>query len=195
MELVEGEPIKKKQERLMNVMAEVKGQGVKEMMAEMNEEMKDPVKLKEMMRRKGDSSEGEAALKLRIYRMLESVLNGLKSLANAMLGTKYTLTSVAKEMLNGPKIIELLLDIHAHQIFHDGLFNSDPHAGNVLMMPDGRLGLIDYGAAYARNKSGEPLAGWSLPSLVAKSSRSWMPVGRWASRARRATEPSYWPMP
>ena len=27
----------------------------------------------------------------------------------------------------------------------DGVFNADPHPGNVLLMPDGRLGLIDYG--------------------------------------------------
>ena len=26
-----------------------------------------------------------------------------------------------------------------------GLFNADPHPGNILVMPDGRLGLIDYG--------------------------------------------------
>jgi predicted unusual protein kinase regulating ubiquinone biosynthesis (AarF/ABC1/UbiB family) len=26
-----------------------------------------------------------------------------------------------------------------------GVFNGDPHAGNILLLPDGRLGLIDYG--------------------------------------------------
>ena len=25
------------------------------------------------------------------------------------------------------------------------MFNGDPHAGNILLLPDGRLGLIDYG--------------------------------------------------
>merc|ERR1711920_1038573 len=48
--------------------------------------------------------------------------------------------------LNGPRIAKLLYEVHGHEIFHNGLFNSDPHAGNVLMLPDGRLGLIDYGA-------------------------------------------------
>jgi len=48
--------------------------------------------------------------------------------------------------LNGPKISKLLFDVHGHEIFQNGLFNSDPHAGNVLMMKDGKLGLIDYGA-------------------------------------------------
>merc|ERR1719201_447579 len=48
--------------------------------------------------------------------------------------------------LNGPRYAKLLFDVHGHEMFENGLFNSDPHAGNVLMMPDGRLGLIDYGA-------------------------------------------------
>lgn len=48
--------------------------------------------------------------------------------------------------LNGPRIAKLLFDVHGYEIFQKGLFNSDAHAGNVLMMRDGRLGLIDYGA-------------------------------------------------
>eukprot|EP00966_Prymnesium_polylepis_P104227 2413826-Prymnesium_polylepis.3 len=51
------------------------------------------------------------------------------------------------ELLNGPAIIRLLARFHAHQIFVDGVYNTDPHARNVLVMPDSRLGLIDYGAA------------------------------------------------
>lgn len=35
--------------------------------------------------------------------------------------------------------------MHAYQIFIDGVFNGDPHPGNVMLLPDGRLGLIDYG--------------------------------------------------
>eukprot|EP00913_Durusdinium_trenchii_P019409 g18247.t1 len=48
--------------------------------------------------------------------------------------------------LNGPRFARLLYDVHGYEIFQLGLFNSDPHAGNVFMMPDGKLGLIDYGA-------------------------------------------------
>lgn len=29
----------------------------------------------------------------------------------------------------------------------DGAFNGDPHPGNILLTPDGKLGLIDYGQA------------------------------------------------
>ncbi len=31
------------------------------------------------------------------------------------------------------------------QLFRDGFFHADPHPGNVLLLPDGRLGLIDFG--------------------------------------------------
>jgi ubiquinone biosynthesis protein len=30
-------------------------------------------------------------------------------------------------------------------VFVDGLYHADPHPGNVLVLPDGRLGLIDFG--------------------------------------------------
>ena len=48
--------------------------------------------------------------------------------------------------LNGPRLAKLLFDVHGYEIFENGLFNSDPHAGNVLVMGKGRLGLLDYGA-------------------------------------------------
>lgn len=47
--------------------------------------------------------------------------------------------------INLGQILDTLLRVHAHEIFTDGAFNGDPHPGNILLMPDGRLGLIDYG--------------------------------------------------
>jgi aarF domain-containing kinase len=41
--------------------------------------------------------------------------------------------------------VDLLIDVHGHQIFIDGCFNGDPHPGNVLELSNGKLGLIDYG--------------------------------------------------
>jgi len=43
------------------------------------------------------------------------------------------------------KSLDLLVNVHGHQIFVNGVFNSDPHPGNILQLEDGRLGLIDYG--------------------------------------------------
>eukprot|EP00933_Yihiella_yeosuensis_P017157 TRINITY_DN14410_c0_g1_i1.p1 TRINITY_DN14410_c0_g1~~TRINITY_DN14410_c0_g1_i1.p1 ORF type:complete len:579 (-),score=118.79 TRINITY_DN14410_c0_g1_i1:15-1751(-) len=41
--------------------------------------------------------------------------------------------------------LDLLTQVQGHQIFVDGVFNGDPHPGNVLRLDDGKLGLIDYG--------------------------------------------------
>lgn len=54
--------------------------------------------------------------------------------------------------VNGPNVTKLLYKVHGHQVFHDGCFNADPHAGNVMICDDGRLGLIDYGNAPTLNK-------------------------------------------
>ncbi|CAM9998246.1 unnamed protein product, partial [Ectocarpus sp. 12 AP-2014] len=51
----------------------------------------------------------------------------------------------ARLPLNTEKLIETLFRVHGHQIFVDGAFNGDPHPGNILLTPDGKLGLIDYG--------------------------------------------------
>lgn len=64
------------------------------------------------------------------------------------------------EVVNSPRIVQILFDVHAQQIFRDGLFNSDPHCGNVLVKSqnssskklssssgeDALVGLVDYGA-------------------------------------------------
>ena len=39
-----------------------------------------------------------------------------------------------------------LLDFVLRQIVIDGIFHSDPHPGNIMLLADGRLGLIDFGA-------------------------------------------------
>jgi len=47
--------------------------------------------------------------------------------------------------INGPKLIDLLFDVHGHQLLHDGFFNGDAHPGNIMLLDDGRVGLIDWG--------------------------------------------------
>jgi hypothetical protein len=47
---------------------------------------------------------------------------------------------------NIPHIVDVLMRVHGTQLVSDGLFNADPNGGNFLLLPDGRLGLIDYGA-------------------------------------------------
>lgn len=41
--------------------------------------------------------------------------------------------------------IHSLLQAYGQMLFVDGIFHADPHAGNLLLLLDGRLGLLDYG--------------------------------------------------
>jgi ubiquinone biosynthesis protein len=47
-----------------------------------------------------------------------------------------------KEM---PRVINTLVKLMLQSIFEEGLFHADPHPGNVFVLPDGRLSLLDFG--------------------------------------------------
>ena len=47
--------------------------------------------------------------------------------------------------VNVARVLRTLVHVHGLQLLMHGVFNTDPHPGNVLVMPDGRLGLLDYG--------------------------------------------------
>ena len=40
------------------------------------------------------------------------------------------------------RMLQLVLDVHGFQLFFCPFFNGDPHPGNILLLPDGRVGLI-----------------------------------------------------
>jgi predicted unusual protein kinase regulating ubiquinone biosynthesis (AarF/ABC1/UbiB family) len=40
---------------------------------------------------------------------------------------------------------EALFDFYIAPLFQDGLYNSDPHPGNYLFLPDGRVAFVDFG--------------------------------------------------
>ena len=44
-----------------------------------------------------------------------------------------------------PKAIDTLVRLMLQSIFEEGLFHADPHPGNVFVLPDGRLSLLDFG--------------------------------------------------
>lgn len=44
-----------------------------------------------------------------------------------------------------PRLIHTLVKLTLQTIFEEGLFHADPHPGNVLVLPDGRLSLLDFG--------------------------------------------------
>eukprot|EP00037_Helgoeca_nana_P027027 m.307307 g.307307 ORF g.307307 m.307307 type:complete len:567 (+) comp27380_c0_seq1:3594-5294(+) len=47
---------------------------------------------------------------------------------------------------NPPRIMDTIMRVHGEQLLVHGVFNADPHAGNFLLLPDDRIGLIDYGS-------------------------------------------------
>lgn len=43
------------------------------------------------------------------------------------------------------QLVERVIDVWGEQVLRVGRFHADPHPGNILVLPDGRLGLIDFG--------------------------------------------------
>ncbi len=44
-----------------------------------------------------------------------------------------------------PRLIGILVEFMLHSIFEEGVFHADPHSGNVFVLPDGRLCVLDFG--------------------------------------------------
>lgn len=42
-------------------------------------------------------------------------------------------------------VIRQITDLYFKMIFEDGMFHADPHPGNLLLLSDGRLGILDFG--------------------------------------------------
>jgi ubiquinone biosynthesis protein len=47
--------------------------------------------------------------------------------------------------VDGPRLASLGADVVLDMVFVHGLYHADPHAGNVILLGGGRLGLIDFG--------------------------------------------------
>eukprot|EP01125_Pyxidicula_operculata_P003179 TRINITY_DN1352_c0_g1_i4.p1 TRINITY_DN1352_c0_g1~~TRINITY_DN1352_c0_g1_i4.p1 ORF type:complete len:479 (+),score=76.85 TRINITY_DN1352_c0_g1_i4:929-2365(+) len=123
-----------------------------EMQGKTMEEYEEEEKRKILNGTKEFDSATSQNIKVTLYRAyiksVDTILNSLKFMYNYSFGLitrnkyDYTWTELP---LNLAYIMELLHRVHAHQVFTDGAFNGDPHPGNILLMNDGRLGLIDYG--------------------------------------------------
>jgi predicted unusual protein kinase regulating ubiquinone biosynthesis (AarF/ABC1/UbiB family) len=61
-------------------------------------------------------------------------------------GTKVTSIDELKARGVSPeKVNRLLIRTYLKQLLEDGFFHADPHPGNLLVMPDGRLAFFDFG--------------------------------------------------
>jgi predicted unusual protein kinase regulating ubiquinone biosynthesis (AarF/ABC1/UbiB family) len=56
-----------------------------------------------------------------------------------------TRTRAKKSLVNLGQAIKTLVHVHGLQMIKDRVFNLDCHGGNVLILPDKCLGLLDYG--------------------------------------------------
>ncbi|HZU80820.1 MAG TPA: AarF/UbiB family protein [Acidimicrobiales bacterium] len=61
-------------------------------------------------------------------------------------GNKVTeLSAVERDRLDTEGLADALLRSYLEQIFVHGFFHADPHPGNVIVTPDGRVALVDLG--------------------------------------------------
>ncbi len=61
-------------------------------------------------------------------------------------GTKVTdLDKLSSLRISPEKVNRLLIKTYLKQLLEDGFFHADPHPGNLLVMPDGRLAFFDFG--------------------------------------------------
>mgnify|MGYP003585667490 CR=1 FL=1 len=63
---------------------------------------------------------------------------------SALTGTQLS-TTLTNLGARRDTVIRQLTDLYFKMIFEDGMFHADPHPGNLLLMPDGRLGILDFG--------------------------------------------------
>jgi ubiquinone biosynthesis protein len=56
------------------------------------------------------------------------------------------LPELAQRGIAARELAERLLDYLLRQVMVDGVFHADPHPGNILLLTDGRLGMLDFGS-------------------------------------------------
>jgi len=76
---------------------------------------------------------------------VKSAMNRILVRFASAMGVKGVVHEEQQHIRNRQQIVRTLLAVHAQQVLVDGVFNADLHPGNFLYLPDGRIGLIDFG--------------------------------------------------
>lgn len=115
---------------------------------ELEQEMKAKIESGQMPGRYDGPSAAAIAAYLRWHRFLDAIRNVAVWLYNFCAPASWGRKEYWKTELppNAPRLMDTIMRVHGLQLLADGVFNSDPHGGNLLMLPDDRVGLIDYGA-------------------------------------------------
>ena len=96
----------------------------------------------------GKKEAAKEMIETRKHEILESgQIGATERIKDSLLATAGLLTKIRLFLFRQKckHYVDLLLDVHGRQIFVDGAFNGDPHPGNVLVLDDNRMGLIDFG--------------------------------------------------
>ncbi len=56
------------------------------------------------------------------------------------------LENLAERNIDRQALAERVLTAYCQMIFSDGIYHADPHPGNILVQPDGRIVFVDFGA-------------------------------------------------
>jgi aminoglycoside phosphotransferase (APT) family kinase protein len=81
-----------------------------------------------------------------------------------------------------------LLRSMVYQITEGGVFHADPHPGNVLLLADGRLALLDFGSVGPSTPGSESRCRTCCShSAAATPRRSATPCSSWSRGLRRST--------
>jgi aarF domain-containing kinase len=162
----------------------------------LEEEHKEKMRRGEVELKTLEESEREAKLQAAAVKSLNVFENAKAFLYNWTVGfVAPTIAAQVTEVpLNLGKILRLCADVHAHEIFVDGAFNGDPHPGNILLMPDGRLGLIDYGQVRHNGHDTMMRADWPIACLLGRTDRKTDPPINVGNQAPTPTRPSARPL-
>ncbi len=63
--------------------------------------------------------------------------------------------AIDKMGLDRAELARVGIDAYFKMFLEDGFFHADPHPGNIFVMPDGRIGLLDFG-----------IVGWLTPDIM-----------------------------
>eukprot|EP01134_Creolimax_fragrantissima_P005648 CFRG5648T1 len=130
--------------RQLKAMADEQGKTAQQIEDEYREEMRRPGhKHKDL-----EWSKRELRWYNRYLGVKDAILNAIRTSYNWSLGWAIgdrRNWQYSTRPINLAQVLDTVLKVHAHQMFIDGVFNGDPHPGNIMLLDDGRLGLIDFG--------------------------------------------------
>lgn len=63
------------------------------------------------------------------------------------------------------EVAKIGIEAYFKMVFEDGFFHADPHPGNIFVMPDGRIGLVDFG-----------IVGWLTPELIENIANTFLAI-------------------